>query len=742
MLSVSAQFKLSGRLVNDDGPVPFGTVRIEGSDAGAVADLQGRFQWVAQEVGAQRLTFNALGHSPLTMVVEFTAGGSKDLGAVQLQRSSAELEEVVVTGTMKEVSRSESVVPVEVFTPKLFRKNPTPSLFEAVGMINGVRPQMNCNVCNTGDIHINGMEGPYTMILIDGMPIVSALSTVYGLSAIPNSMVERVEVVKGPAASLYGSEAMGGIINVITKDPALAPALTADVFGTTWGELNVDLAGTLRKGKVSNLIGVNHFRYNDPRDSNQDGFTDVTLQDRTSIFSKFSLHRKDRKQADLAVRYVWEDRWGGEMNWTPEFRGGDSIYGESVYTKRLELIGRYQLPGVKRVFTQFSYNWHDQDSRYGTTSYIANQQVGFAQLYWDGKFGPRHSTLAGIAMRYTYYDDNTPATAGGEPNDPGNRPQYTPLPGLFLQDEWSITEVQKLLIGFRVDQDRVHGTVPSPRIAWKLAPNGRNALRASFGTGFRVVNLFTEDHAALTGARQVELKEDLLPERSLNSIVNWTKKFPGEKRFFALDLSVFYSYFTNQITGDYDTDPDKIIYANLNGHAVSQGASLNLEGRFGKNLRAFAGVTYLDVYRLQESGQGVLERLEQVFAPDWSGTFTISQTLPKQWTIDLSGQWNGPMRLPILPNDFRPEYSPWFALLNVQVTHKLNSAIELYGGVKNLLDFVPRDPLMRPFDPFDRQAADPVTNPNGYTFDTTYNYAPLQGIRGFFGVRYALFRTK
>src|SRR5690606_6030491 len=121
------------------------------------------------------------------------------------------LGEVVVSGTMKAVSKLESPVPVEVYTSKFFQANPTPSSFDALQNVNGVRPQLNCNVCNTGDIHIDGLEGPYTMVLIDGMPIVSGLSTVYGLSAIPQSLIERVEVVKGPASTLYGSEAVGGL---------------------------------------------------------------------------------------------------------------------------------------------------------------------------------------------------------------------------------------------------------------------------------------------------------------------------------------------------------------------------------------------------------------------------------------------------------------------------------------------------------------------------------------------------
>ena len=140
------------------------------------------------------------------------------------------LNEVVVSGTLKEISRVESTVPVEVYNQSFFKKNPTPSIFEALQNVNGVRPQLNCSVCNSGDIHINGLEGAYTMILIDGMPIVSGLATTYGLSGIPNSLIERIEIVKGPASSLYGSEAVGGIVNIITKKPQNAPKFSTDFF--------------------------------------------------------------------------------------------------------------------------------------------------------------------------------------------------------------------------------------------------------------------------------------------------------------------------------------------------------------------------------------------------------------------------------------------------------------------------------------------------------------------------------
>jgi len=137
----------------------------------------------------------------------------------------------------------------------------------------------------------------------------------------------------------------------------------------------------------------------------------------------------------------------------------------------------------------------------------------------------------------------------------------------------------------------------------------------------------------------------------------------------------------------------------------------------------------------------VMVREQQMYAPKWSGNIIASYTFPRRMlTLDFTTKWNGPMRLPILPNDYRPEYSPFYAIANVQVTKKFSRNFELYGGVKNLFNFVPKDPILRPFDPFDKYVEDPVNNPNGYTFDPSYNFASMQGIRGFAGLRWFLDR--
>ncbi|WP_040299909.1 TonB-dependent receptor [Arcticibacter svalbardensis] len=734
LYSYSQTGGISGRVLYGKNPLQT-TVSISNASLSMSSDSLGRFFMTGIPIGSQEVIFSAVGYERLKLRLQVLPDSILDLH-IHMKESRNSLSEVVVTGTMKEVSRLESPVPVEVYTHKFFQKNPTPNLFEAIGLVNGVRPQLNCNVCNTGDIHINGMEGPYTLVLIDGMPIVSSLSTVYGLSGIPNSLVERIEVVKGPASSLYGSEAMGGIINVITKSPSKAPLVTADVFGTTWEEYNVDAAIKFSGKKFTSLAGLNYFNYANPIDNNNDGFTDVTLQNRISLFNKWDFIRKDKRLATVAFRYVNEDRWGGQMNWNTEWRGSDSIYGESIYTRRWEMISKYQLPFKEKIMLQLSYNWHDQNSYYGILPYMANQQVGFAQLFWDKDFGEKHSFLLGGTMRYTWYDDNTPGTLSADGLH--DAPAKTPLPGVFIQDEWKFTNQQTLLLGYRYDYDRYHGSIHSPRVAYKWSPDKNNVLRASFGTGFRVVNLFTEDHAALTGARQVVVNEELNPEKSYNSNLNYVLKVPSEHYYLGFDLTGFYSYFTNKIVGDFDQDPNKIIYSNLNGYAVSRGVSLNTDLSFNFPLQLLAGVTFLDVYQQADRGNGK-QKVVQLHAPKWSGNYLFSYTYKKKYTLDFTGTFSGPMRLPIQKNDYRPAYSPWFTLANVQLTRKFTNGMEIYGGIKNLFNFVPKDPFMRPFDPFDKTANDPVSNPNHYTFDTEYNYAPLQGIRGFLGVRYTLF---
>lgn len=735
---------ISGKVTDESGvPLEFANVGIRKISLGGVTDVSGSFTIRNVPSGKHTLSASLIGFETQQIRIEVVDGKSESPYLFTLKETASALGEVVVSGTMKEVSKLESPVPVEVYSANFFRANPTPSVFESLQNVNGVRPQINCNVCNTGDIHINGLEGPYTMVLIDGMPIVSGLSTVYGLTGIPQALIERVEVVKGPASTLYGSEAVGGLINVITKKPSTAPLFSADIFSSDWGDVNTDLGLKYNLSEnTQGLFGLNYFNYQNPLDKNEDGFTDVTLQNRLSIFNKLNFNRVSGKNFSVAGRYVYEDRWGGEMDWSSEYRGGDEIYGESIYTNRWEMFGLYELPVEELINFQFSANGHNQNSVYGNMPYIADQYIGFGQFTWN-KPVDQHDFLLGMAYRYTYYDDNTPATAT---ENGMNEPSITHLPGIFLQDEITINASHKLLLGMRYDYNSLHGSIATPRLNYKWTSKSKNdVIRMSIGNGYRVANVFTEDHAALTGAREVVFEGELDPETSWNANLNLVKKiYTASQVFIGLDASAFYTYFNNAIFPDYETDPNKIIYGNLDGSAVSKGISLNVEMSLVNGLNIVTGGTLMDV-SVTENG----ETYRQLLTERFSGVWSVGYTFPTLGlTVDYTGNLYGPMRLPLLGDlDNRAEYSPWFSLQNFQLSKKFGAKWELYGGVKNLLDFTPAaNSIARSFDPFDRnvvfgsdgQVVQTAENPYALTFDPSYVYAPNQGRRGFLGLRFTL----
>lgn len=661
----------------------------------------------------------------------------KDSSAFHLiltaEPDAAGMSEVVISGTLRAVEKSKSPVPVETYRAAFFKRNATATLFESLGMINGVRPQLNCNVCNTGDIHMNGMEGPYTLILIDGMPVMSSLASVYGLVGMPTGIIDHIEIVRGPAAAIYGSESMGGLINIITKSANKGPAVFAESQLSSWGEWNADIVHRFRRKNLNLLSGVNLFLYNNLRDGNSDGFSDVPLQNRLSIFEKVSLNRRNHLPAEIGIRYIYENRMGGQMNFNTDLRGSDSIYGESIYTHHAELIGKYQFPVLKNLNLQYSLTYHNQNSWYGNVPFMANQTVGFAQLLKSTENGKYGSLMYGTGYRYVRYDDNTVATA--KASGLQNAPQVTSLPGALMQWEHSPSHRFDLLMGYRLDYHSLHRFIHSPRAAVKYNLSKNTLVRMNAGTGFRVVNLFTEDHAALTGDRKVIITEELKPERSTSVSANLNHKISRKHWYMLLDITAYHTLFSNKIIGDFLTDPNSILFSNLNGTAVSRGLSLNTDFNFSIPMTLSLGMNYANVFQTENE-----ITTPQLFAPVWSGNFNVGYTvIPLKLKLNLSGQCNGPMRLPVLPGDFRPEYSPWFCLANMQASRKMKKGKEIYFGVKNIFNFLPKNPIMRPHDPFDKTANDPVTNPNGFTFDTSYNYAPLQGRRVYLGLRMDLF---
>lgn len=744
--TATSQLTISGKVSDENGPLPFANVYITETDQGVSADDEGQFTVPELPSGKYTLRVSYLGYKTTEKVVTLT-GDDHRVNFV-LTPDQQKMEEIVVTGTMKPRYVSSSPVKVDVISARqldTYLPSAGSSILDNIQLVNGIQEVTACGVCFTNSISINGLPGPYTAVLMDGMPIYGNLASVYGLNGIPNMIIDRFEVIKGPSSTLYGSEAVAGVINIITKDPSEQPLLSVDIMGTSHLESFGNIAVAPRIGKSHGFIGLNHAYINDFDDVNKDGFGDGVNLDRYSLFSKWDIHRASGKPFTIAGKYYFEDRRNGveeflvDRNYR-ELRGSDSIYGESIYTHRGEIFGSYTLNTKANLKVDFSLSHHDQDSYYGSDHYEALQRIAFANMIWDHTY-KKHDIIAGLTARYNAYDDNSQATEkmvnGRSVNDPNN--QF--IPGIFVQDENRLSEKLTLLGGMRLDHYESHGLIPAPRLNIKYNPSTWSTFRLNFGTGFRIVNLFTEDHAFVTGQREVVIEETLDPERSFNLSLNYNQTYALWGGSGTLDIEGYFTHFTNKIYPDYDT-PEKIVYANSDGYARTAGLGFNLAHTFLIPLGFDLGANVQRATETEENLSGEEQTRNIEFSPDWSATLSVNY----KWsdlglTLAYTARATGPMALPTVydigsdgepldqPRDTR---SQPFSIHNFQVTKAFNDNLSIYAGIQNITNF--------------RQAESPLVgydDPNariGFSdyFDTSYAYAPIHGREIYIGIKWSL----
>ncbi|MDB5284819.1 MAG: TonB-dependent receptor, partial [Bacteroidota bacterium] len=312
------------------------------------SDKRGQFELEGVPPGKYQLRITYVGYENFQQEVIITSEGQTEVAA-ELIPLASNLKELVVTGTLKEVSKLQSVTAVDVYTSKFFLRNPSANVWEALGNINGVFPDVDQGVSNTSDVQINGLEGNYTMILIDGVPAMNGLAGIYALNAFPTNNIDKVEVLKGASSSVYGSGAIAGVINILTKDPANAPKVSANIELTSKLETVADISAAFKFKKISTILSLSADNSNFRWDNNHDNFMDIPLTNRVAFYNKWSLDRKDKRIATFYARYLFEDRLGGQMNTPDHLTGSDQFYTEWIRTNQWQTGFQYQLPFKEKV---------------------------------------------------------------------------------------------------------------------------------------------------------------------------------------------------------------------------------------------------------------------------------------------------------------------------------------------------------------------------------------------------------
>lgn len=608
-----------------------------------------------------------------------------------------ELIEVVVTGLSAPVSVSASTLRAERISQRQLTLFPSRSVAEGLHFVNGLTDKSECSVCGTSQIQINGMPGAYTLVLIDGMPVMGALASVYAMSSIPAALVDRVEVIRGPASTAYGSDALAGVVNIITRKPAARSEgfIQVDYSSHLQGDLSLGWQEKFRdKGRV---LALAHLTNHSGRiDRNADGFTDMPVIQRAGGFVKWISDGP--LQFSTSLRLLGEERWGGQLNWDRAWRGSDTIYGEFAQTKRLEWSAR--ITPFEGFNVEGAWTMHLQESTYGIHDFNASQQNGFAHGWRSHTLG-KHTLKVGATQRILIYADQSEANS--------NDKRW--IPGVYVQDEWKINPKWSALCGLRGDAHGAHGLVWSPQVNMRYSNPAGWSWRLNSGTGFRYVNLFTEEHAALSGSREVFIEEELRPEESLavQSDLNRIMNF-GTKGVLNASLAAFYTRFTNRILPDYETNSNQIIYQNLNGigHVRGASADLGLSGRSA--FRINVGTTY--VYSYDDLPGRI--RSVQPLTPNWVHTSTIWFKFNRHWEWSWLIRHTGRMSLPAHPEGQSSRTEP-FSIHHIQLRYACEGRWAAWIGVRNLLNYTQPNPIIHAHQPFDA------------AFDTSIIYGPVQG---------------
>jgi outer membrane receptor for ferrienterochelin and colicins len=722
---------LHGRVMSGKDTLQQASVMLLKTAFGVSAGKYGEFEIKDIPPGKYQLRITFIGYENFQQEIEIKTGETSIIKA-ELTPLTSQINEVVVTGNMKEASKLNSVTPIDVYTTQYFQRNPTNNLWDALSFVNGIFPDVDNGVANTSDIQINGIEGNYTETLIDGVPAMNGLAGNYAFTAFPMSIIDKVEVEKGASGTLYGSDAMAGVINIITKNPDNAPTFYTNVELTSYLETSEDLSASFKLKKVSALFSLSGENMNTRWELNpeKDGFMDIPLTNRLNFFNKWNIARKDDRVATVYARYLFEDRFGGQMNATRGDIGSNSTYTQWIRTNQWQAGFKYQLPLKEKVMLLGDYSEHYQNAYFGNLYYTGRQRVLFTQLSWTKKVDKQNELLMGVNYRLKYYIDNTQLS---DKYITGNGPT-SHIAGAFMEDEISIAEGHKLVLGCRFDYNNRVGPFATPRADYKWnSKDEQNVFRFGLGTGYRVPDLFNDGYGAMAQGLKVVIPVRLTPESDLTLNANYTRVQKLPFGILSLDVSAYYTYFMSYIDPDYSVNGEVIYYNSKNG-LDAPGFSGSADFVFQFPLKVGISFYYVDVWEV-DTVNGVRVKSWTQHSPHLTTDFYLSYGIPAAGlSLDWTGYVMSPMLLVTENNDYRPATSPWYTIQNIQVTKKFKKGVEIYFGIKNLFNFMQSNPIIRPFDPFNRYVN--VNNPNGYVFDTEYGFISNEGIKGFVGFRY------
>jgi outer membrane receptor for ferrienterochelin and colicins len=718
-----------GKVTNDKNePLIGASVFWLGTNTGVTTGNKGEFEISPKDISKKKLVARYVGHSPDT--IEIT---TQTFVEFQLQESQT-LGEVVVQEQRDGVIISDiNPIKTEQITQTELGKAACCDLAGCFETQTTVQPQTTNVITNSKELRILGLSGVYNQVLIDGFPMIQGLTYTYGISSIPGTLVDNIYVSKGANSVLQGYESISGQINVETKEPDKTDLLLLNAYMNIFLEKHFNANYAFTQGKWSNLTAFHTVQPANKIDRDHDNFLDLPLLTRYMISNKWKYgNEKDWGwNSRIGLRFFNEQRIGGQTFFNPESdKGSTSVYGQSVNINQPEIWTKtgYRITNKHHIVLFASAFHQQQNSYFGTVKYNARQTNFYGNIQYELNYA-KHDLKTGISYRHLNLNEAIAFTDTFLLRTyAGNYQRLENIPGLFAENTMRFFKNKLTWIaGVRGDHHNQFGFQVTPRTLLKYDIAPKTIVRANVGTGWRTVNLFSENIGLLVSSRDIVFAEQLQPEKALNFGVNLTQKFETKNNnlsgYFSADY--YRTDFQNQIFPEYDSDPTKAIIQNFSGKSVSNGFQAELYLKIYRRFELKTGYNFLDVYREIGETKQLLP-----FNPMHKFITTFSyKPLTNKFHFDMNIHWYGEQRLPDTksnPIEFqRPDFSQPYTIINAQFTYSFKK-FEVYAGCENMFDFRQKQPIIswqNPFSPY---------------FDTSSVWGPTRGREIYVGIRFKL----
>ena len=720
--------------------IPYVVISLKGTTYATGADATGHYYMKNLPEGTYTLVAEAIGYKTVEKSVKLVNNKNVEVNFT-MQEEALSMNDVVVSATRNETNKKNTATIVNVASAKLFENTASSNLAESMAFQPGLRVENTCGNCGAVQLRINGLEGQYSQVLLDSNPIFSSLAGVYGLEQLPVAMIERVEVIRGGGSALFGSNAIGGVVNIITKEPlrnSLSLANTTNLIEGKTAEFNTSFNGSFVSD--NNRAGVYLFgmiKNRDAHDYNDDGFSDILKMDSKTL--GFRGYYKTSAHSKLTAEY----HHIGEYR-----RGGDNIE-EPPHMADIAEDVRHQINGGSLRFNYFAPN-----SRHFADVYVSSQGIKRNSYYGTGKdpnaYGQTNDITITAGAQYSYVFEKClfmPAqfTVGAEYsyNDLDDHSigfdrkimQTVRTAGVYLQNEWQSEKVN-FVVGGRFDKhNMMEKIIFSPRANLRYSPIEDIGLRVSYSSGYRAPQAFDEDlhiDAVNNQSSIIVLDENLRPEYSHSFSASADLYHNFGKLQTNLLVEGFYTIlddvFALAKTGENEAGYILQTRYNAAGAEV-KGLTAELKLGIPKAFEWQMGYTFQrSRYDEPEEWSESVEPQRRMFrTPDHYAYFTASADITKRFKASIFGNYTGRMLVQhnagYIEND-RDELTPQFfdAGMKLSYTFSLSDTInlEINGGVKNLFDSYQDDIDRGPFR------------------DSVYVYGPMLPRTYFFGLKFTM----